>query len=239
MTKHLSGLFCFSFFFIFCSAINGQQKNKSEFYKWFDANLGIENSILFNGTRPSENTRSKDGSHKFYLTSAFIPGNIVYQNQPFFDIPLKYDIHEDEILINLTADTKSSIIKLIKANVQRFSLQNKQFVQLADPNQSVLVNGFYEVLYESPYLSLYKKHHKIKKDRIVQKEVYTDYKEEDSYLMKKQDEYQPVSNKNELIKIFPEHKTIINNFYKQYDKLRESDFDAFLIKLSKNLSGYN
>ncbi|MDZ7614668.1 MAG: hypothetical protein U5K51_13940 [Flavobacteriaceae bacterium] len=219
--------------------MNGQQKNESDFYKWFDENLGIENSILFNGTRPLENTISKDGSHKFYLIPTYIPGNIVYQSQPYFDIPLKYDIHEDEITINLIKNKESSIIRLIKANVQSFTLQNKQFVQLADPDQSVLVNGFYEVLFESSNLSLFKKHHKIKKEQIVQKQVYTNYKENDLYLMKKLGKYHNVANKNELIKIMPEHKSTINNFYKQYDKLRDSDLDAFLIKLCKNLSGSN
>jgi hypothetical protein len=221
------------------STMLGQQKKEAQLYKWFDETLGTENSILFNGTRPSENTRSKDGSHKYYLSSSFVTGNIVYQNQLFFDIPLKYDIHEDELIINLTADTKTSIIKLIKTNVQQFTLQNKQFVQLQVPEQTMPVSGFYEVLFQSDDLSLYKKHHKTKKERIVHKEVYTDYRENDEYLIKERGEYRTILNKNDLISAIPEHKTTINNFYKEYDQLRKSDFDAFLIKLSKYLSGYN
>jgi len=237
MTKPLPGLFFFTYFLLFFSTMLGQQKNESERYKWFDETIGTENSILFNGTRPSENTRSKDGSHKYYLSSSFVPGNIVYQSQPFFDIPLKYDIHKDELIINLTADTKTSIIKLIKTNVQQFTLQNKQFVQLQVPEQTMLVSGFYEVLFQSDDLSLYKKHHKTKKERIVHKEVYTDYRENDEYLIQERGEYEMILNKNDLISAIPEHKTTINNFYKENDQLRKSDFDAFLIKLSKYLSG--
>lgn len=240
MTKVLQLFTYISFSVTVCSTIYGQQnKNETEYYNWFDENLGSENSLLFNGTRPSENTKSNDGSHKYYLSPAYIPGNIVYSDQPFFNIPLKYDIYEDEIIINLTSGTKSSIIKLIKANVQRFTLQNKQFIQLEDRDQKLIVNGFYEVLFESPERSLYKKHHKTKKERIVQKEVYTDFKEEDLYLMQRLGKYHTISNKNDLIKIMPEQRSTINRLYKENDKLRKSDLDAFLTKLCKNLSGYN
>jgi hypothetical protein len=240
MTKVLQLFFYISFSVTVCSTMYGQQKkNETEYYNWFDENLGSENSLLFNGTRPSENTRSKDGSHKYYMSPAFISGNIVYRDQPFFNTPIKYDIHEDEIIINLTSGTKSSIIKLIKANVQRFTLQNKQFIQIEDSEQMFLVNGFYEVLFESPDLSLYKKHHKTKKERIVHKKVYTDYKEEDVYLMQRLGKYHAVSNKNDLIKILPEHKSSINNLYKKNDKLRKSDYDSFLSKISKDLAGYH
>lgn len=236
---HLFIYIYISFSFTVCSTIYGQQINETKFYNWFDENLGSENSLLFNGTRPAENTKSKNGSHKYYLSSAYIPGNIVYRGQPFFNIPIKYDINEDEIIINLTSGTKSSVIKLIKANVQRFTLQNKQFIQLADGDQKLIVNGFYEVLFESPVLSLYKKHHKTKKERIVQKEVYTDFKEEDVYLLQRLGKYQTISNKNDLIKIMPERKSDINHLYNKNDKLQKSDFDAFLIKITKDLSGYN
>jgi hypothetical protein len=240
MTKVLQLFIYISFSVTVCSTIYGQQKkNETEYYNWFDENLGSENSLLFNGTRPSENTKSNNGSHKYYLSPGYIPGNIVYSDQPFFNIPLKYDIYEDEIIINLTSGTKSSIIKLIKANVQRFNLQNKQFIQLMDRDQKLIVNGFYEVLFESPELSLYKKHHKTKKERIVQKEVYTDFKEEDLYLMQRLGKYHTISNKNDLIKIIPEQRSTINRLYKENDKLRKSDLDAFLTKLCKNLSGYN
>jgi len=239
MTKFLFLFFFYTFFLTFCLKVSGQQKNEIEFYNWFDENLGSENSLLFNGTRPSENTRSKDGSHKYYMSPSFIPGNIVYQDQPFFNIPLKYDINEDEIIINLTSGTKSSIIKLIKANVQRFTLQNKQFIKLQDGDQKLIVNGFYEVLFESSDLSLYKKHHKTKKERIFQKEVYTDFIDEDAYLIQRLGKYHTISNKNDLIKIIPEQRSTINRLYKENDKLRKTDLDAFLTKLCKNLSGHN
>ncbi len=103
---------------IFFSSLTifAQEVDRS-YYIWFDQQVGKHNTGLSNGTRYIESYRIYKGRHQFYLTSNYIKGDIIYFGQRYFDIDLKYDLYENQIIIALIDEDASSIIKLVKDQI--------------------------------------------------------------------------------------------------------------------------
>ena len=228
------------FFFIlnsitFLAQTNSNQKN---YYNWFDAVVGVENTGIYNGIEYNKKYRTLKGSHEFYITSQFVSGNIVYDGQPYYDIAMKYDVYNDEIIIKLSNQKAFNIIQLIKEKIASFSINNKQFVRVSNDTDKALLNvneGFYELLFQDNYLKLYKKHIKSRNERLDKDFFYHIFKDKKEYYLKYKQQYYKVKSKANFSKIFPEHKKNINAFYKNNKVLRKSDYDMFLNKLSRHI----
>ena len=130
MIKSVISCFAFSLLAVCTFDLKAQQADQRDYYNWFDEQVGIENTGIFNGIRYKELYRIKDGKHKFYKSPEYQTANIWYDDQPYYDIPLKYDLFEDQLIISLQTDSGSSIIQLLKEEVTGFQLDNKQFVHL-------------------------------------------------------------------------------------------------------------
>ncbi|NOQ91307.1 MAG: hypothetical protein GQ552_01165 [Flavobacteriaceae bacterium] len=222
----------------YCQA-NSNEKNN---YKWFDNSVGIENTGLFNGLRYKEEYRTLDGSHKFYLSPNYINGNIVYDGQAYYDIKMKYDLFEDEIIVNLTANSGSSILQLLIDKIDAFSINENNFTKLHDNpiiNSSEIITGIYQIIYQSPNLVCYKKNKKNAKKNLTKKNIYYSFKSEDSYYFYLNNDFFLVSSKRDFTKIFPDYKKEINSFYTNNKFLLNSNPDAFMTKLSSKLSDLN
>lgn len=220
-------------FFILSSIAFYAQTNSDQkkYYKWFDAVVGIENTSIYNGAEYKKQYRTLKGSNEFYLTSEFVKGNIVYNQQPYFDIYMLYDVYEDEIIIKLSTQSSLDVIQLIKEKIERFSINNKCFVRISNNEKE----GFYELLFKSNYLTLYKKHIKQRNQRLDEDFVYYVFKDKKEYTIKYNQKYYRIKTKSDFSKIFPKQKKNINSFYKINKKLFKSDYDLFLNKLSKHI----
>ncbi len=218
-----------------CQTINNEKNN----YKWFDDNVGIENTGLFNGLRYKEEYRTLDGSHKFYLSPNYINGNIVYDGQAYYDIKMKYDLFEDEIIVNLTANSGNSILQLLIDKIDTFSINENNFIKLYDNsiiNSSEIITGIYQIIYQNSNLVCYKKNKKIAKKNLTKKNIHYSFKSEDSYYLYLNNDFFLVSSKRDFTKIFPDYKKEINSFYTNNKFLLDSNPDAFMTKLSSKLS---
>lgn len=216
--------------------------NEKNNYKWFDDNVGIENTGLFNGLRYKEEYRTLDGSHKFYLSPNYINGNIVYDGQAYYDIKMKYDLFEDEIIVNLTANSGNSILQLLIDEIESFSINENSFVKLHNSsiiNSSEIISGIYQVIYQSPNLVCYKKNKKTAKKNLTKKNIYYSFKSESYYYFYLNNDFSLISSKRDLTKIFPNYKKEINSFYTNNKFLLNSNHDAFMTKLSSKLSNLN
>ena len=231
------------FIVIFILTINPafcQTNNKN--YKWFDDNVGIENTGLFNGLRYKEEYRTLDGSHKFYLSPNFISGNIIYDGQPYYDIKIKYNLFEDKIIVNLTANSGNSILQLLTGKIDNFSINENNFVKLTDSpviNSSEIITGIYQIIYQNPNLVCYKKNKKSAKKKLTKKTIHYSFKSENSYFFYINNDFYLISSKKDLIKIFPKHKKVINSFYTNNKFLLNFNHEAFMTKLSLELSILN
>ena len=215
-------------FLLFFSTILTYSQTTDEekaLYKWFDDKVGQENTGILDGIAYRELYKTKNGDHQFYAFSSFQKGNITYNGQYYFDVEMKYDIHNDEIIVKIPTQTVTHIIQLIKENVNEFSINNSKFILLQD--------GFYEVLSKTKTLSLYKKHKKTSTKYYSGRFIFYHFnKSKDEYLMYLNNEYQEITkSKNSFIKVLPEYKNEINLFYKSQNDLFNRDYDSFVKEL--------
>lgn len=244
MKKYILHKFYLSFFLFSCSfSVTGQiNNNDKDNYKWFDNYIGIENTGLFNGLRYKEVFRTLEGNHKFYLTSNFLNADITYDGQSYFDIKMKYDLYDDQIIVNLSTITGDNILQLIIDKIEKFSINNKHFVKLNDHkiiNSSDLITGIYETLYDRSSFILYKKNKKNAKKHLTKNYVYYTFKNNNLYYCHINENYYPIKSKSDWIKIFPKQKKEIQSFYRNHKILLRSNFDSFLIQLSDRLNNIN
>ena len=228
MKKHLVYFFLLLSFFSFSQS----QQDKIDYYSWFDAVVGVENSGLYNGVRFKEKFKVFKDNHEFYRTSTFLVGDILYDKQPFFKVPMKYDAYNDMLIVKIPYKSVHITLQLIKEKIEYFKLEDKLFANISKGNTL----GFYEVLFENSQLVLYKKHKKIKNRHIHKKQVYTIFKDQFKYFIKRDFIFYRVKSKGDFTKLFPQQKKKINIFYRLNRVLLKLDMDTFMVKLLKHLN---
>ena len=241
MKKEISFRFIL-FFFFFLKIVSIQSQtyiSPKDYYNWFDNIIGLENTGIYTGIIYEEKFRTIDGNHKFYMTSQFINGNIIYDGQPYFDIEMKYDIYEDKLIVKLPSYSAYIILQLISDKIDEFSIKNHQFIKVYDKHEEFFnetLSGFYEITYQSKHLNLLKKHVKSRKERLGENFVYSLFKDKSEYFIIFNGRYYKINSKSELKKIFPKLEKNINSFYNSNKRLLKSDQDTFMTYLMNHIS---
>lgn len=238
MVNSIISRLAFLFAVVYAFNLQAQQEDQRDYYNWFDEQVGIENTGLFNGIRYKEGYRVKNGKHKFYKNPEYQTANLWYDGQPYYDIPLKYDLFEDQLIISLQTGTGSSIIQLLKEKVTGFQLDEKQFVHLRGIEvfkSNDQVDGFYQVLEEGNSLILYKKHRKLSKKVLEKKAVLYEFRNDDLYYILYENLFYPIKKKTDLLKIFPERKKQINAFFSGNKYLMDTDYDLFMTQIADRI----
>lgn len=205
------------------------QNNSQSLYKAFDEVVGLKNTDLSYGALYYEKYRTLEGNHPFFNTSNFVLGNVTYQNQEFFDVFIKYDIAEDQLILNLSSTFENRSIILEKSFVTGFSIANKSFVNLKE-------YGFCEILKKTSSIVLFKKNVKEKKKKLNTSYVYYKFLENNYYLLKYNDTYYKINNKKDFHTLFPKNKNTITTFYKVHKNLRKNNLDPFYALLALEIS---
>lgn len=239
--KKITINFFFAIFFTLNTVSIHSQSNTSnkDSYNWFDNIIGYENTGIYNGIIYNEKFRTIDNNHKFYLTSQFSKGNIIYDGQSYYNIEMKYDIYEDLLIVKLPYNSEYFIIQLLNDKIDEFSINSNKFIKISLKNEAFFnetISGFYEISFQSKDLNLFKKHIKSRKERIVGNFVYSKFKDESEHIIVFNDKYYKINSKKYLIKLFPELKKNIDNFYNSNKQLLEKDKDTFMIQLIEQLS---
>jgi hypothetical protein len=222
------------FLFYTCNTFCQTTSDKENYYIWFDGIVGVENSGLFDGLRYKEHYLTQNNNHKFFISQQFLKGNITYDNQPYYAIELKYDIYENDIIVNLEGQSGKSILKLNSDRIDNFTVNGITFHRIITKNSEL--NGFYTVLYQNSNITSYKSYRKSVKKYIYKKNVYYQFTDFSDYLLKVDSNFYAIQSKSDLIKIFPFYKNEINFYYNNNHKLQKSDYDLFLKQLIQNIS---
>lgn len=228
--KKLSYLFLF--FIVSSSSLAQNSSTEKESYTWFDSKVGIENTPLYNGVEYIDFEQGENSFKKFLFSGDFQKSMIEYENQRYFDIPLKYDVFNDQIIIKLSTEQKTTILQLFKEKVGAFQIGSKSFQHIKNlsiKDDSEALSGFYEVVYNSSQIQLLKKYRKTQLREIRKRKLYFKYKFKTPYyyVMYNQNVYE-VKNQRDFIKIFPELKNMIQEV--SVDRsLRNSNPDAYML----------
>tara|TARA_R100000789_G_C2981141_1_gene143496 strand:+ start:53 stop:736 length:684 start_codon:yes stop_codon:yes gene_type:complete len=211
------------------SAATYSQNNNKDLYIAFDKTIGLENTNLSYGKLFTEKYRTTQENHPYLKKNDFQTASVNYQKESFYNILLKYDVLEDELIITIPNDYGNRSLILEKAKVKGFTLDNKTFV-------NDITYGFLQVLYHINNTTLYKKNSKTKKKKLNKSYVYYKFIENNSYQLRINETNFEVKNKKDFIDLFPLQKKLITDFYKANRDIRKNNLDQFFLRLTTQLS---
>jgi hypothetical protein len=213
--------------FISINFFSYSQDNK-EALVWFDNVINQKNLDINSGIKFTKKHATIKGNHTFLFEDKFYNGTVNYDNQMYYNVSLKYDIFEDN-LISLTANEFNELsIILNKEKVSFFTINNQKFVKLEK-------EGFHKELYRNKKTALYQKHGKLRSERKVNNYVYSKYSQEVNYYIHHNNQRHSFNKKKDWLKVFPEKKSIIKSFYKDNKNKFKSNLGGFLVDLIKRI----
>lgn len=224
----------FLLFLLFGPLLMAQEQKPSEI---FDELIALENTDLASGTEYIEQHIIRNNMHKYFRADVFEPGKITYEGQAYLEIPLKYNVYDDLLIIRLPHSGGETIIELHKENIQAFSLYGHHFRNFRAPEgEDSEIGGFYEVLFESSSGLLLKKHLKKISKHLDKNFTYFEFERNDpEYLFFQNNTYYSFDSRRDLFRIFPDSKKLIRRYYRSNRSLSKTDHDQFLIRLFKIL----
>lgn len=210
-----------------------------KYLTWYDKQLGIENTHLLNGKQYFDKDKIVlyENKHAYFLTDKFFKGTVDYNDQIYTDIKLQYNLELDALIINLNINEKSLVLKLIKSNIQSFTIDQRKFLNvnsLSDKN-TLSDPGFMELLYTKNDIFLLKKYEKSRRTKIKQsgrrRHSFVYFMEKTKYFVLKERIVYKADSKSELLDAFPRYKEEIKSFYKLNWKLKQKYPDIFMKNL--------
>jgi hypothetical protein len=217
--------------------IHSQTIKEIEVFNFYDKTVGKQNLDINNGIVFTDPYSSPNGNI-FFTDDKFENGSLSYEGQIYYDTSLKYDIYRDILILNPQGTSSFVGINLIKEKVESFSIYNRKFVKLNKEqfNLANFTSGYYEILENSSDFAFYTKHNKLMQKKVDDDRIIYQFKKVSShYLFYKKNLYK-ADSKSEILKVFPDQKKQINEFYLTNRDIRKSDPDQFMEKLMKNIN---
>lgn len=237
----LNNLRFFQFLLIFIltapTLLYGQEvKNEDSYYKWYDQIIESSNSGIFNGIEYVENYRVLNEKHKFFDNPNFNIGSIVYDGQPYFDIALKYDLFEDQLLLTYINLSNAPTMVLDKNKVTSFEINEHLFknmkLKIDDSSEPL---GFLEMLSANDSIVLYKKYKKRIRTKTNEKTRYYEFKEDNAYFLFYNETFYKLKNASSLGSIFTSYKPQLKTLEGQYKSIKKNNPEAYLISVLGDL----
>lgn len=219
-------------------SIHSQTNNEVATYNWFDKNLGIESLDLKNGPAHLNFDKTANNENRYY-TDDFKSGSIIYNNQNYFDLYLKYDIYADELVLRPYKESNTTKINVVKDYVSSFKIGNQKFVNLKELSAPNFKKGYYEEVILAANTILYIKYYKERNNVMKENIAYIAYLPKYDYILLKGKDFYLINDKKEIIKLYPEEKRKINDFYFKNRSLKKEDLSLFMKSLMKFINNLN
>ncbi len=202
----------------------------------YDGLVSSENTGLYNGTGFKDRfLDSWDDSHIYLDSSVFISGTLVYNNQLYTSVSMKYDLYGDNVIIRSNDHLSSFQVELIAQNISGFTINNRDFTKLIDAWSELEGNGFFEVATLGKVVSLYIKHVKKRKKETINNVLQYSFLKDNHYVFLYNDAYHIIYNIKDFKEVVPDTYKQIRDFKKQNKRLYKTDPDSFMIALVKYL----
>lgn len=211
--------------------VQAQTQEKELIYRTFDKITGVENLGLYDGPEFTDPYLNTNGTFRYLNGFDFVVGSVNYRNQFYVDVPLKYDILEDNLITTSSGALNIFKVKLIPDFVSDFVINNQHFLRL---NQ-IGPKGFFEEAYNGKNLKLYIKHQKFKRDRVLKTGVQYGFKAQNSYFFEYGGSYMEVGSMRDIRKAFPSEADSIKDFYRSHKNIYKTNRDLFMTKLATYL----
>ena len=196
-------------------------------------NLIKDQLALFNGVEYVDYDLGFSGN-PFFLDDYYAEGTIEYDGMVYHDIPLKYDVVEDKILVeyfNHAGNRKGLILEYEK--VHAFTYEGHQFVKVHANNPvGSLKEGFYDVLLDDE-ISIYASRKKQINKAVKNGQLNIKFEVLDQFFVELDDNTYRVSNKSSLLQLFEDRKKQLKPYIKTNRLDLKRDFEASLIAVTQ------
>lgn len=230
--------FCLSFFFSETYSY-GQEISESK-----ESILGIANSLygtddrLVNGIFYVPKHYGGYG-HPYFESNTWLDGTLFIKGIKYTDIPVKYNIEDDVLIINISFKNKSATrIMLYNAFVDSLIIDSKIFHNTDNFSTNNQI-GFAEFIYKGDSLSAYFKHSIGFLDNITDKGPNGKYmKPKKKLYFLEHNRFLQINSKKAFLAYFEDHKKEIRLYMRKnqfYFKKASSNQFAELLDFSENL----
>jgi hypothetical protein len=193
------------------------KEDLSSHYNWFDTIIGIENLEMHYGAVYVEKHRAKSKKSKFFPSPYFTLGDVVIDNLPYYSLNLKYNVYEDELLMQVANKFGGKVLQLYKGKISSFTIADHRFIKIGNPetNDKQINSGFYEVFLEKPSFTLLKKYRRLLTEQLGANLVFYEFEELDpEFVIHYKDAYYRLKKMEDIKVLFPENTVQLNNFIK-------------------------
>lgn len=210
------------------------QKEAVAYYTWFDQQVQQEHLPLFNGIGYVEKYKVVNEYHKFYKSIDFLKGSLYYDGQLYPNLEIKYDLHEDVVLLNLKNGQRVVLLQPDQEKIEGFEIDGQFFVHIKDSISKVRKTfGYYELLYEGDNFQLLEKHTKKRFERKGKNSLYSEFKGRNKNYLYYKGEHYTLNNRKDFEDVFPELKRDIQTYSKK--RFPRQKKQAHLIALSRRI----
>lgn len=218
--------------FILTSPIlKGQTATDKKIYSTYDQIVGIANTAIFNGPEFKDEFLNTDGSYRYLNGFDYKMGSIIYQDQFYPDIPLKYDLYGDNLIARSNDNLGAFNIRLIPQFISEFWLYDLHFRNL----EMFGNKGFYEIAHKGDLVTLYIQHKKKILSKALRSGVQYSFKPINTYIIKHGGNFVQIKKSGDLRREFPQFKSEIKGFYRAHKTLQKRDRDGFMKKITAYL----
>jgi hypothetical protein len=212
------------------------EENKNIFLAFDDA-IGAENTKIFNGVEYIEKHRMINEKHKFFQSNNFVQGTVYYEGQPFFNVPLKYNIFEDLVIVSPQERKWQNAYRLFENKLEAFELHGKKFININ--SLEAPIKGIYQLLYDDENIQLLKKYRT--KEKMIRKDAFVHYEfreQKPKYYFFQDGEYWEL-NRGNLLKVFPDHRSVLLEKFRNFRKHSGERRDQAAVSLFQTFSQQN
>lgn len=189
------------------------------------------NSQLFNGVAYFDPLNDKKQlGHPYYFNDDWEEGFVHYDGQLYEHVLLRYNILEDNILIDHAQS--HATIKLNIEKIKYFGINNHTFVWLESDHANTIEEGFYDLLY-SDKSKVFSRRYKTTIDIAEEKVMEVKFVDKIKLFLVKDDKYYAITNKNTALNAFGESKSQMKKFLSQEKINFRSDSETALIAMAR------
>lgn len=174
--------------------------------------------------------------HQFFLVSEMQQGSVYYNGHQFANVPLKYDVVHDQVV--LVQPTSPITLRLIDEKVLGFTFNNHRFVRLRTDSISgnLVRTGYYELLADGR-IQLLAKRSKRMQEQIVQRYVDVEFILTDKLYIKKGGNYYAAGRKASVLRLLSDHSVELQKFMQ--DQHLSFKSDSLEASISRLVAYYN
>ncbi len=190
---------------------------------WFDTTVKQQNLNINKGFKYTEKYRTFNNSNHF-LNDTFTSGDIIYDNQTYYNVSCNYDILDDNLIVRIKSSTENYSLILDKSKVTGFRINNKEFIKIN--------TVFYELRNNLGGKKLLKKQQVKKKELVRNKRTYYNFEKFEDYFIADKKAVLPLTKKKNWYASFPNQEKMID-FYFKNKKSPNSFSESLFSNLSK------